>query len=138
MFKPTRINYSALSKRTKRVQVQLLRDFPRFNLLKGQVAHVKPSLMTNYLYPFNGAKYIMKPSDIRPGLLKQYEVRKSELKKQVDLDSSKTVTHTNNTNNKSNPDVAINGENESVRRDKVTFLGTDITTKDVKIPGLNS
>lgn len=134
MFKPTRIYYSALSKRTKRVQVQLLRDFPRFNLFKGQVTHVKPSLMMNYLYPFNGAKYIMKPSDIRSGLLKLYEVRKSELKKQAELDQMKATSHTTN----KNPNTSNNKESGHTQRDKVSFLGTDLTTKDIKIPGLNS
>ena len=135
MFKPTRINYSALSKRTKRVQVQLLRDFPRFNLFKGQVIHVKPSLMMNYLHPYNGAKYIMKPSDIRPGLLRQYEIRKSEMKKQAELDSIKASSNIDTSyNTKSN---IADKEGELTQRNKVSFLGTDITTKDIKIPGLN-
>lgn len=135
MFKPTRINYSALSKRTKRVKVQLLRDFPRFNLYKGQVTQVKPSLMMNYLYPFNGAKYIMKPDDVQSGLIKQYEIRQVELKKQAELAVEK-----NESASRDKKKEAKTGDEAGEAPDqkkKITFLGTDITTKDIKIPGLN-
>ena len=135
MFKPTRINLSALSKRTKRVKVQLLRDFPRLSLFKGQVTQVKQSLMMNYLYPFNGAKYIMKSEDIRPGLLKQYEIRQVELKKQAELAAQKNESATTNHRKKDSMDSNTGGE--EVQKKKITFLGTDITTKDIKIPGLN-
>nr|5MRC_G Chain G, bL9m [Saccharomyces cerevisiae]5MRE_G Chain G, bL9m [Saccharomyces cerevisiae]5MRF_G Chain G, bL9m [Saccharomyces cerevisiae] len=71
---------SALTKRTHRVKVQVLKDFPRFQLYKGQVANVKPSLMRNYLHNFNGAKYILSEEhDINTELLKQYQTLEAKL-----------------------------------------------------------
>lgn len=80
MLHCTQVCLSALTKRTHRVKVQVLKDFPRFQLYKGQVANVKPSLMRNYLHNFNGAKYILSEEhDINTELLKQYQTREAKL-----------------------------------------------------------
>lgn len=135
MFKPTRVNLSVLSKRTKRVKVQLLRDFPRFHLWKGQVAQVKPSVMTNYLYPFNGAQYILVDSDIRPKLLSQYEERMTSMKVASEVPQDQEVKSFKGEEAKTAKQEDT--DDTETKKKRPTFLGTDITTKDIKIPGLN-
>lgn len=126
MFKNTAVLYSALSKRTKRVQVQLLKDFPRFHLYKGEVARVKPSLMLNYLHYGNGARYILEESQIDQGLLdyskKQAEVRKEAAAREKDM--------------KEQAQVVEETPFELEKEEKKGFLDSEITVKDVNIPGL--
>lgn len=52
----TGVRYTAQSKKN-RIEVQLLKDFPGVGV-RGQVVSVKPSAMTNRLYPNNGAVYL--------------------------------------------------------------------------------
>lgn len=55
-LKKSGVRYTAQSKKN-RIDVQLLKDFPGVGV-KGQVVAVKPSAMTNKLYPNNGAVYM--------------------------------------------------------------------------------
>lgn len=55
-LKKTGVRYTAQSKKN-RIDVQLLKDFPGIGV-KGQIVAVKPSAMTNKLYPYNGAVYM--------------------------------------------------------------------------------
>lgn len=55
-LKKTGVRYTAQSKKN-RINVQLLKDFPGLGV-KGQIVAVKPSAMTNKLYPYNGAVYM--------------------------------------------------------------------------------
>lgn len=55
-LKKAGVRYTAQSKKN-RIDVQLLKDFPGVGV-KGQVVNVKPSAMTNKLYPNNGAVYM--------------------------------------------------------------------------------
>ncbi|KAG0689251.1 hypothetical protein C6P40_005345 [Pichia californica] len=55
-LKKSGVRYTAQSKKN-RIDVQLLKDFPGLGV-KGQIIAVKPSAMTNKLYPFNGAVYM--------------------------------------------------------------------------------
>lgn len=76
----------------------------------------------------------MKPDDVQSGLVKQYEIRQVELKKQAELAAVKNESA--NGDKKKNGKEAGQDEGQAEKK-KITFLGTDITTKDIKIPGLN-
>lgn len=134
MFKPTSICYSALTKRTKRVKVQILRDFPQFNLFKGQVTQVKPSMMRNYLHDFNGAKYILQDSDINTFLFenftKEEQIReKEQLANQQAMAATAAAVATAKAETLKKPKLSKEVEKQEKKK--------DITIKDVYIPGLN-
>lgn len=131
MFKPTYACLSALSKRTKRVKVQLLKDFPIFQLYKGEVTQVKPSFMRNYLHNYNGARYIMQEADIDVALLQGFQERQEELK--TVKKESKAVKHQvdNAPPSEKQPKPVI------LEKKPKGILEKEITVKDVKIPGLD-
>lgn len=62
-LKKSGVRYTAQSKKN-RINVQLLKDFPGLGV-KGQIVAVKPSAMSNKLYPYNGAVY-MNYKDAKP------------------------------------------------------------------------
>lgn len=132
MFKPTSICYSALTKRTKRVKIQVLRDFPQFNLFKGEVTQVKPSMMRNYLHDFNGAKYILQDSDINTLLFenftKEEQIREKEIlaNQQAVAAAAASVTKMDT---QTKPKLSKEAEKQEKKK--------DVTIKDVYIPGLN-
>lgn len=134
MFKSTAVLYSALSKRTKRVQVQLLKDFPRFHLYKGEVAKVKPSLMLNYLHYGNGARYILEESQVDQALLEyskqQAEIRKAALAQEKKLQAEQAMDIEEETF-----ELQKDIPKEDIEQKK-GFLDSEITIKDVNIPGL--
>lgn len=55
-LKKSGVRYTAQSKKN-RIDVQLLKDFPGVGV-RGQIVAVKPSAMSNKLYPYNGAVYM--------------------------------------------------------------------------------
>ncbi|KAL3241063.1 mitochondrial 54S ribosomal protein bL9m MRPL50 [Nakaseomyces bracarensis] len=134
MFKSTAVLYSALSKRTKRVQVQILKDFPRFHLYKGEVAKVKPSLMLNYLHYGNGARYILEESQVDQALLEyskqQAEIRKAALAQEKKLQAEQAMVIEEETF-----ELQKDIPKEDIEQKK-GFLDSEITIKDVNIPGL--
>jgi len=140
MFKPTSVCYSALTKRTKKVRVQVLRDFPRFQLYKGQVTQVKPSLMRNYLHNFNGAKYIMEDTDINTILFERYSVQEQEREKEATAlaaahQAAMINAATNNSATSGNK-PKLSQEMKNQEKKKITH-NKDVTIKDVYIPGLD-
>lgn len=62
-LKKSGVRYTAQSKKN-RIDVQLLKDFTGYGV-KGQIVSVKPSAMSNKLYPYNGAAY-MNYKDAKP------------------------------------------------------------------------
>ncbi|SCV03990.1 LAME_0H14862g1_1 [Lachancea meyersii CBS 8951] len=131
MFRPTCGRaYSALSKRTNKVKVQLLKDFPQFQLYKGQVTSVSPSLMRNYLHWRNGARYILNNEDIDLSLQAQAvelaALRSKDVvrKEKQERTISETVTEEQTTKK----------ESKEIKQPKLFDSG--LTLKDVKIPGL--
>lgn len=133
MFKPTSICLSALSKRTNRVKVQILKDLEAFNLRRGQVLDVKPAMMRNYLHNNNGAKYILAESDVNKVLLHQYEknveesrARSALLTERAELSNKVKGTSKQETEKK----IENSGKQKSV-------LDNEISIKDVFIPGLD-
>lgn len=132
MFRPTSACLSALTKRTKKVRVQILKDFPSFQLKKGQVLQVKPSLMRNYLHNYNGAKYILDESDIDAVMLHDYTVVQQELEARQALIAQKT--HQIETQKKEQqPKLTKNVQ----KQEKKNVINRGITIKDVFIPGLD-
>ena len=117
MFTGTRVCLSALTKRTKRTKVQILRDFPTFQLFKGEVIEVKPSLMRNYLYNDNGARYILSDDQIDANLYDDFVKLKAEreMKKKAVHKPVKT---------------------KEKKKEIIGILDNDITIDDVFIPGL--
>ncbi|CCF58675.1 hypothetical protein KAFR_0F00780 [Kazachstania africana CBS 2517] len=130
MFRPTRLCLSATSKRIKRVKVQLLKDFPQFQLSKGQVTDVKPSLMRNYLHNFNGARYILKDTDVDTVLLKSYKVNEASTQKDQQP-AAKLMSKAQVKEGR-----ALEKMLGKPREKKV--LDNDISLKDVYIPGLDA
>lgn len=137
MFKPTAMRMSALSKRTKKVRIQVLKDFPMFNLIKGEVTQVKPSFMRNYLHNFNGARYVMQESDIDQSLLQQSLAREVSVKEKVRTASVvNTISDIGKKNVKLEADQPV--AKPGVEKPKLKgVLEREITIKDVKIPGLD-
>lgn len=130
MFKGSLTLYSALSKRTHRVKVQLLKDFPKFQLYKGEVALVKPSLMRNFLHNGNGARYILQDSDVNKELLnltKKQPAKKADAKN-VKSKKSKLVTI--------NKAPVPTKEQSKTSKNEKTGLSPNLTIENVKIPGL--
>ncbi|CEP61134.1 mitochondrial 54S ribosomal protein bL9m MRPL50 LALA0_S02e07492g [Lachancea lanzarotensis] len=125
-------SYSALSKRTNKVKVQLLKDFPKFQLYKGQVTSVSPSLMRNYLHSNNGARYVLADKDIDQQLqaeavqLAALRVREPAKKDQENIVISEQAPEEKKFNER--------GTAEEKKQPKLFNSG--ITLKDVKIPGL--
>ena len=132
MFKPTRPCLSALSKRTKRVKVQILKDFPTLQYLRGQVVEVKPSLMRNYLHNYNGAKYILKDADIDTVLLSEYTARKEQLDLEMAVSREQVES-------KQSKDVGLQQQQQQQMkgRKRSHVLDSDVSIKDVVIPGLD-
>ncbi|EJS41902.1 mrpl50p [Saccharomyces arboricola H-6] len=138
MFRSTHVCLSALTKRTHRVKVQVLRDFPRFQLLKGQVTKVKPSLMRNYLHNFNGAKYIINEEhDVNVELLKLYQARELKLEEDRQLHSKHQEMETQRRNESQKQSVFGQKKEKSSKEDKNGLLDSGITIEEVKIPGLD-
>lgn len=129
MFKSTAVRLSALSKRTKKVKVQLLKDFPMFQLYKGQVVQVKPSFMRNYLHNYNGARYILQDSDIDTLLFQQSQEREVTIKK--------TTINTSEVREVQKAEkIEIKQTSKEEEKPK-GVLEKEITIKDIKIPGLD-
>ena len=119
--------YSALSKRTNKVKVQLLKDFPQFQLYKGQVTQVSPSLMRNYLHLSNGARYILKEQDIDENLhaqsITEAATRAKVVQKAVKEQIQKAAEK-------------IPQEPVAVAKETPKVFNSGVTVSDVKIPGL--
>ncbi|CCD27352.1 mitochondrial 54S ribosomal protein bL9m MRPL50 NDAI_0K01610 [Naumovozyma dairenensis CBS 421] len=150
MFKPSRICLSSFSKRTKRVQVQLLKDFPMFHLFKGQVTKVKPSFMRNFLHHGNGAKYILDDKkDIDPLLLASYQERQAEIElmnAKAAASASPAITmSTNSVSPLTRTDLETlkqlmlekKEKDDEKHEKKEKGINPDITLENVKIPGLD-
>ncbi|CCE63013.1 hypothetical protein TPHA_0D03800 [Tetrapisispora phaffii CBS 4417] len=139
MFKPSYIMLSALSKRTNKVTVQVLKDFPDFQLFRGQVAEVKPSLMRNYLHYNNGARYILKDTDIDSQLLKLNAQREADMKKlaaEALQDEQLLMKSNTKTQQKSVTEEKNTKRNEEKQSYK-SVLDQDYSIENVKIPGLD-
>ncbi|BAO39784.1 54S ribosomal protein L50 [Kluyveromyces marxianus] len=132
MFIPTSACLSALTKRTKRVQVQLLKDFPKFQLRAGEVVNVKPSLMRNFLHNENGARYILKESDIDQTLLSRSKKSSESSSQNV---TKKAVPKEKNTKPVVAKQPQQNGESKAPEAPS-SALNQSITIEKVKIPGL--
>lgn len=101
-----------------------------FQLFKGQVVQVKPSFMRNYLHNYNGARYILKDTDIDETLLAQSrEIEAS--KNTIDKAANLTLGGKKEMKKEAKSEVA-----EEKPKPK-GILENDITIKDVKIPGLD-
>ncbi|CAD6644649.1 XXYS1_4_G0014830.mRNA.1.CDS.1 [Saccharomyces cerevisiae] len=138
MLHCTQVCLSALTKRTDRVKVQVLKDFPRFQLYKGQVANVKPSLMRNYLHNFNGAKYILSEEhDINTELLKQYQTREAKLEEDRQQLSKRHETEVQKNMELRKESVFGHKKEEKPKEEKKGLLDSGITIEEVKIPGLD-
>ncbi|CAI4738890.1 BAI_1a_G0046550.mRNA.1.CDS.1 [Saccharomyces cerevisiae] len=138
MLHCTQVCLSALTKRTHRVKVQVLKDFPRFQLYKGQVANVKPSLMRNYLHNFNGAKYILSEEhDINTELLKQYQTREAKLEEGRQQLSKRHETEVQKNMELRKESVFGHKKEEKPKEEKKGLLDSGITIEEVKIPGLD-
>ncbi|AJT20134.1 Mrpl50p [Saccharomyces cerevisiae YJM1326] len=138
MLHCTQVCLSALTKRTHRVKVQVLKDFPRFQLYKGQVANVKPSLMRNYLHNFNGAKYILSEEhDINTELLKQYQTREAKLEEDRQQLSKRHETEVQKNMELRKESVFGHKKEEKPKEGKKGLLDSGITIEEVKIPGLD-
>ncbi|SCU92966.1 LAFA_0F13960g1_1 [Lachancea sp. 'fantastica'] len=125
-------SYSALSKRTNKVKVQLLKDFPKFQLYKGQVASVSPSLMRNYLHSKNGARYILADEDIDQQLqAKAFELTALRVKEVAKKDQDKMVVGEQPVEEKE-----TSQKEEIEKKKQPKLFNSGITLKDVKIPGL--
>lgn len=113
--------------------MQLLKDFPAFQLWRGQVAHVKPSLMRNYLHAKNGARYIVDDMDIDHPLMRAYESRQEFAATEI---SSKAIL------NQATKQVTLQSPTTTEKPEPVrkSFLEehADVTLDDVKIPGLHN
>ncbi|CAI4760607.1 CQS_1a_G0046890.mRNA.1.CDS.1 [Saccharomyces cerevisiae] len=134
----TQVCLSALTKRTHRVKVQVLKDFPRFQLYKGQVANVKPSLMRNYLHNFNGAKYILSEEhDINTELLKQYQTLEAKLEEDHQQLSKRHETEVQKNMELRKESVFGHKKEEKLKEEKKGLLDSGITIEEVKIPGLD-
>ncbi|CAI4036120.1 hypothetical protein SMKI_14G3390 [Saccharomyces mikatae IFO 1815] len=138
MFRSTQVCLSALTKRTHRVKIQLLRDFPRFQLYKGQVTNVKPSLMRNYLHNHNGAKYILNEvHDVNMELLKLYQVRELKLEEERQLLSKHKKMEAQRKMELQRQSVLEQDKQEKPKIEKKGLLDSGITIEEVKIPGLD-
>ncbi|CAD6643058.1 HN1_G0012630.mRNA.1.CDS.1 [Saccharomyces cerevisiae] len=138
MLHCTQVCLSALTKRTHRVKVQVLKDFPRFQLYKGQVANVKPSLMRNYLHNFNGAKYILSEEhDINTELLKQYQTREAKLEEDRQQLSKRHETEVQKNMELRKESVFGHKKEEKPKEEKKGLLDSGITIEEIKIPGLD-
>ncbi|CAI4747521.1 CDG_1a_G0047140.mRNA.1.CDS.1 [Saccharomyces cerevisiae] len=138
MLHCTQVCLSALTKRTHRVKVQVLKDFPRFQLYKGQVANVKPSLMRNYLHNFNGAKYILSEEhDINTELLKRYQTREAKLEEDRQQLSKRHETEVQKNMELRKESVFGHKKEEKPKEEKKGLLDSGITIEEVKIPGLD-
>ena len=138
MLHCTQVCLSALTKRTHRVKVQVLKDFPRFQLYKGQVANVKPSLMRNYLHNFNGAKYILSEEhDINTELLNQYQTREAKLEEDRQQLSKRHETEVQKNMELRKESVFGHKKEEKPKEEKKGLLDSGITIEEVKIPGLD-
>ncbi|QLQ81320.1 hypothetical protein HG537_0F00810 [Torulaspora globosa] len=136
MFRATSVRFSALSKRTKRVRVQLLKDFPMFNLYKGQVTKVKPSFMRNYLHNFNGARYVMSESDIDVELLSRSQERDTLVREKPNTDMNSTEVSDKIKKTSGNGNDRTTKEVKQKQEKPKGILEKNITIEDVKIPGL--
>ena len=120
------------------MKVQVLKDFPRFQLYKGQVANVKPSLMRNYLHNFNGAKYILSDEhDINTELLKQYQARELKLEEDRQQLSKRQEMETQRNIELQRQSVFGHEKEERPKEQKKGLLDSEITIEEVKIPGLD-
>ncbi|SCU87908.1 LAMI_0D07976g1_1 [Lachancea mirantina] len=131
-----RRTYSALSKRTNKTKVQLLRDFPNFQLIRGQVLEVSPSLMRNYLHPGNGARYIMNNGQIDSQL---------ENEALAKLTARQSATRSKKESIEAKPKEAGGAAPASVEKTvkmpektkQKHIFSSGVTLEDAKIPGLD-
>ncbi|CUS23356.1 LAQU0S09e02916g1_1 [Lachancea quebecensis] len=141
MFKaPALRAYSALSKRTNKVKVQLLKDFPQFQLYKGQVAQVSPSLMRNYLHLSNGARYILGDEEIDQGLhaesITAAAARAASVQKAVKKQIEKAAEKIKGSDVKES-EKTKEGEKSVAEKETPKVFNSGVTVSDVKIPGLD-
>ncbi|KAL6942575.1 hypothetical protein ACO0QE_003756 [Hanseniaspora vineae] len=138
---------SALTKRTKKVRVQILKDFPKLEYLKGDVVEVKPSLMNNVLHGHNGAKFILQSSDIDQALLEKatslrrvrQEMLEKERQAQVQLaeqqlKQQKEVKFFTEAKKDAQKDSKKEDEGKKLEN---SAIDKNLTLKDIKIPGLD-
>lgn len=145
-MQPNRILFSALTKKNKRVKVQILKDFPRFNLMQGEVAQVKPTVMINYLHRGDGARYIMDEArDVDVGLYEQFKVRRQQVKDEALKLEQERKLQREQQRMREEQEAKLQlkkvelGEQQVVlqrKRRKDTKWNKDITVEDIKIPGL--
>ncbi|CCK69800.1 mitochondrial 54S ribosomal protein bL9m MRPL50 KNAG_0D00480 [Huiozyma naganishii CBS 8797] len=135
MFRQTGVCLSAVTKRTKRVSVQLLADFPRLQLYRGQVAKVRPALMINTLHRHNGARYVLSESDVDVLLARQYRDRqtllrarheKAERESRDKLEREKVAAR-----------LQESDKNKKTGSSSTGVLDSPVTVKDIRIPGLD-
>lgn len=135
---------SALTKKYKRVKVQILKDFPRFKLAKGEIAQVKPTVMINYLHRGNGAKYIMDDTkDINIELYEEFKKRRQMLKdEQLKLEQEEREQMEHQRKETEEAKLRIQAEKDKRKKDihnakeQIKKWNKKITVEDVKIPGL--
>ena len=138
MFRSTQVCLSALTKRTHRVKIQVLKDFPRFQLFKGQVTKAKPSLMRNYLHNFNGAKYILdEERDVDMELLRSYQARELKLAEDRQLLSKYQEMEAQKRIKSQKQSVFGDEKQDNPKEEKKGLLDSEITIEEVKIPGLD-
>lgn len=138
---------SALTKRTKKVRVQILKDFPKLEYLKGDVVEVKPSLMNNVLHGHNGAKFILQSNDIDQALLAKatslrtarQEMLERERQSQVQLveqqlKKQKEVKFFSENKKDEQNESKKDDENKKLEN---SAIDENLTLKDIKIPGLD-
>ncbi|KAH3903578.1 related to 54S ribosomal protein L50, mitochondrial [Saccharomycodes ludwigii] len=135
-MKASIIRLSALTKRNNRVKVQLLKDFPEFQLYKGQVANVKASLMNNFLHYNNGAKFILKDSDIDQALVTyrtKHVTADTTIPKKVVLQKTKINNQTASLKTEEPKEVP------KLKKEKLpqSSINKDVTLDNIKIPGLD-
>lgn len=145
MFKPTSKVCSALTKRTNKVKVQILKDFPKFQFYTGEVVDVKPSLMINYLHNNNGARYILNQKDLDQELLQKYVVNARKTLKKIVKRSSPTKDHQEANkskkiveNKKTMKANTKDGIKKETRNTSVSAINAKVNIRNIKIPGLKN
>ncbi|AAS50426.1 AAR061Wp [Eremothecium gossypii ATCC 10895] len=141
MFRPTLRACSAYSKRNNKVRVQILQNFERFQLYRGEVVNVSPSLMRNYLHRNNGARYILWEKDIDQGLVQEAAAtRQRMLSQRAAAEASEpdaepvTIQKTAETGSPAAEPTEKEAPAEAPA--KRSGLSPRPTVADVKIPGL--
>ncbi|AGO10051.1 AaceriAAR061Wp [[Ashbya] aceris (nom. inval.)] len=141
MFRPTLRACSAFSKRNNKVRVQILQNFERFQLYRGEVVNVSPSLMRNYLHRNNGARYILWDKDIDQALAQEAAATRQKLQSQkAAAEASQSVAEAavvqKTAETGSDADKPTDNEKPAEPPAKRSGLSSRPTVADVKIPGL--